>query len=110
MPDIIYGHMIGVGIVVAVSDTGNDAELFAVLLREFTAQALSRRGQHAVVVVVALAEVVDTLTHVSYYLQAQLLTLLALTVVFARQCYQTLGPSDEADAQRALVDDALDGT
>ena len=106
---VIDGHVVGVRIVVTIGHTGDDAKLLAVLLRELAAQALCRRCQHGVVMMILVAEVVDALAHVAHDLQSQLLRLLTLTVVLASQGHQTLGQTDEADAQRALVDDALDG-
>ena len=104
---VIDGHVVGVRIVVTVCDTGNDTELLTVFLRELTTQALCRRSQYGVIMVVTLAEVVDALAHVAHDLQSQLLCLLALTVMLARQGYQALCQSDEADAECSLVDDAL---
>ena len=106
---VVDGHVVGVGVVVLVGDAGQDAELLLVVLGEAAGQTLGRRSQHAVVVLIALAELVDAVSHVAYDLQAQLLALLALAVVLAGEGNQTLGQTDEADAQRALVDDGGDG-
>ena len=67
---VIDGHVVGVGIVVAVGDAFDDAKLLAVLLCELAGEALGGRGQYGVVVVVALTEVVDTVAHVGDNLQA----------------------------------------
>ena len=101
--------MVRIRIVIAVCHTGNDAKLLTVLLRKLAAQTLSRRGQYRVVVVIAVAEIVDTLTHITDYLQSQLLGFVALAVMLAYKSHQRLGQSDESDTQRSLVDDALDG-
>ena len=106
---VVDGHMVGVGIVVAVCDAGNAAELLAVLLGELAAETLGRRSQYRIVMVIALTELVDAVAHVCDNPQAQLLRLLALAVMLARQCHKTFGQSDESDAERALVDDRLHG-
>ena len=57
---------------------------------------------------VTLTEVIDAVAHVGHNLDAQLLGLVALAMMMANEGDQTLGKTDEADAQGALVDDALD--
>ena len=101
--------MVGIGIIVAVGDTWDATEFLAVLFGELSAEAFRWCGQHGIVMMVLLAEVVDALTHVSDNLQTQFLTFLTLTVVLAGKCHQTFRQSDEADAKGSLVDDTLDG-
>ena len=66
---IIHGHVVGVGIIVAIRDTRDDAELLTVFLRELSTQALGWCGQHGVVMVIALAELIHTVTHIGDDLQ-----------------------------------------
>ena len=106
---VIDGHMVGVCIVLAVGDAGNLAELLLVAAREASAEAFGWSCQDAVVVLITLAEIVDTVAHVSHNLQSELLRLSALAMVLAGECHQALGQSYEADAEGSLVDDALDG-
>ena len=106
---VVNGHVVRVGVIVAIGNTWNHAKLFAILLCEFSAQSLGWCGQHAVVMVESLAELIHALAHVSYYLKSQLLSLFALAVVLAYKRYQTLSQSDESDAQCTLIDNALDG-
>ena len=104
---VIDRHVVAVGVVDLVGHAGDFAEVFTVAAGKLSAKALGWRGEHTVVVLIALAEVVDALTHVTDDFQAQLLRLVALAVVMADKGYQTLGKANIADAQRALVDDAL---
>ena len=106
---VIHGYVVRVGVVVAVGDAGYDAELLAVLLGELAREALGRCGQHGVVVVVTLGELVHSVAHVGDNAQSQLLALLRLTVVLAREGNKAFCQSYEADAERTLVDDALHG-
>ena len=106
---VVNGHVVRVCVIVAIGNTWNHAKLLAILLCEFSAQSLGWCGQHAVVMVVALTELVHSLTHVSYYLQSQLLSLCALAVMLANKCHQALSQSDESNTQRTLIDNALDG-
>ena len=106
---VIHRYVVGVGVVVAVGDAGDATKLLAVFLGEFSAEAFCGCGEHGVVVVIPLTEVVHSLAHVSDNPQTQFLTLLAFAVVLACQGHQTFCQTDEADAQGALVDDTLDG-
>ena len=106
---VVYRHVVGVGIVVAVCNAWDDAKLLAVLLGKLAAQALGWGSQHGVVVVIFLAEFVGTVAHVGHNLQTQLLSFLALAVVLADERLEALCQSDESDAQCTVVDDALDG-
>ena len=80
---VVYRHVVGVGIVVAVCNARDNAKLLAVLLGKLAAQALGWGSQHGVVVVIFLAEFVGTVAHVGHDLQTQLLSFLALAVVLA---------------------------
>ena len=106
---IVYRHVVGVGIIVAVCNARDDAKLLSVLLSELTAQSLGWSSQDRVVVMILLAELVGTVAHVGNNLLSQLLCLLALAVVFADEGNQAFCQSDEADTQGSVVDDALDG-
>ena len=104
---IIYGHVVRVGIVIAIGYAGHDTKLLTVLLGKLSAQAFGWCGQYRVVVVVALAELVSTVAHVSNNLHTQRLCLFALAVMLANQGYQALSQSDKADTQCTLVNHAL---
>ena len=106
---VVNGHVVRVCVIVAIGNTRNHAKLLAVFLCELSAQSLGWCGQHAVVMMVALAEFVRALAHVSYYLQSQLLRFLTLAMMLTGECNQCLGQSDETDAQCSLIDNALDG-
>ena len=56
--------MVGVGVILAVGDTGQDAKLLAVALGELATQTLGRRSKDGVVVVILLRELVGTVAHV----------------------------------------------
>ena len=93
---IIDRHVVRIGVVVAIRHARNHAKLLAVLLCELTAQALGRCCQYGIVMMVALAEFIDALTHIAHNLQAQLLSLVALAMMLACKCHQTFGQSNEA--------------
>ena len=67
---IINGHMVRISIVIAVGDAGDDAELLAVTLGKLTTQAFGRCCKHGLVMMIALAEVVDALSHIAHNLQS----------------------------------------
>ena len=106
---VVDGHVVRVGIVLAVGDAWELAKFFLVAACEASAEAFGGCGEHAVVVLVLLAEVVDAVAHVGDDAQSEFLRLGALSMVFAGECYETFGQSDEANAEGALVDDAFDG-
>ena len=105
---VVHGHMVGVGVIVAVGNAGDDAELLTVLLRKLAAQALGWRSEHGVVMMILLTEVVDAIAHISDNLQAQFLTLGTLTMMLACKGHEAFGQSDKADTEGSLVDHALD--
>ena len=105
---VVNGHMVGVGIVVLVSNAGDDAELLLVELGKAAGKTLGRSGQNAVVMLVAVAELQHTVAHVGDYLQTQFLTLLALAVVLASEGDKALCQTNETDTQCTLVDDGGD--
>ena len=104
---VIDGHMVAVGVIDLVGHTGNLAEVLAVAAGEFAAETLGGRGKDTIVVLVALAELVNAVAHIGNDLDTQLLCLVTLTVVMSREGNQTLSKANEANAQRTLVDDAL---
>ncbi len=106
---VVHGHVVAVGVINLVGNTRNLAKLLAVVAGKLAAEALGRCGQHAVVVLILLAVLVHLVAHVTHDFQAQALALVALAMVLAGEGNQALGQADEADAQRALVDDAFDG-
>ena len=106
---VVHGHMVRVGVVVAVGDAWQRAKLLAVFLGELSRQSFGRCGEDAVIVLVLLAEVLGAVAHVGHDFDAQLLRLFRLSVVLSHECHETFRQSDEADAQGALVDDALYG-
>lgn len=101
--------MVGVGVILAVGDTGQDAKLLAVTLGELATQTLGRRSEDGVVVVILLRELVGTVAHVGHDPQSQLLCLLALAMMMTGEGHKTFGQSDKADTKRALVDNPLNG-
>ena len=106
---VVHGHVVGVGIVVLVSNAGNDAELLLVILGEAARKTLGRSGQNAVVMLVAVAELQHTVAHVGNDLQAQFLTLLALAMVLAGEGNEALCQTDETNTQCTLVDNGSYG-
>ena len=58
--------MVGVGVILAVGDTRQDAKLLAVALGELATQTLGRRSKDGVVVVILLRELVGTVAHVGH--------------------------------------------
>ena len=106
---IVDRHMIGVRVIIAIRYTRNDTKLLAVLLRELASKTLCRCGEYGVVVVILIAELVHTVAHIGDNLQSQLLCLLALAMVLTNESHKALCQSNEADTQRTLIDDALDG-
>ena len=100
--------MVAIGIIDLVGHSGNLAEVLAVATGKLAGQTLGGCCQDAVVVLIALAELVDAVTHVGNNLDTQLLRLVALAMMMPREGNQTLGQADETDAERSLVDDALD--
>ena len=106
---IIYRHMVGIGVVFLVRDAGDDSEFLPVGFGEPACEAFRRSGEHTEVVLEFFGIFVDLVSHVGDYPQAELLRLLGFPVMFADKGYESLGKSDEADSERALVDDGLDG-
>ena len=106
---VVYRHVVGVGIIVAVCHSLYNAKVLAVAFCKPATQSLGRSCQHAIVVMVLLCKAVAPVAHICYNPQSQLLRLLALPMVNAYKCLQTLGKSDEAYAESTLVDDALYG-
>ena len=104
---VIDRHVVAVGIIDFVGHSGDFAEVLAVTTGELARETLGRRCQHTVVVLVALAELVDTVAHIGDNLDTQLLCLVALAVMMAHEGNQALGKADKADAQGALVDDTF---
>ena len=104
---IIYGHVVRVGIVIAIGYAWHHTKLLAVLLGELSTQALGRCSQYRVVMMVTLAEFVRTVAHIGHNLHTQLLSLFALAMVLANQGYQAFCQSDKADTQCSLVNHAL---
>lgn len=101
--------MVGVGVILAVGDTRQDAKLLAVTLGELATQTLGRRSKDGVVVVILLRELVGTVAHVGHDPQSQLLCLLALAMMMPGEGHKTFGQSDKADTKRALIDNPLNG-
>ena len=99
--------MVGVGVVITIGNSWDHTKLLTVFLRKLTTQALSRRSQYRVVMMILLAEVVDTLTHITHDLQTKRLTLFALTMMLTRKRYQALCQSNETDTQCTLIDHTL---
>ena len=106
---VIYRHMVGVGVIVAIRDTRNDTELLTILLRELTAEALGRCSQHRIVMMITITELVHSITHVSDDLQTQFLTLGTLAMVFSCKSHQTFSQTYETYTQRTLINDTLNG-
>ena len=100
--------MVRVRVVVTIRHALDQAKYFAVALGEFAAQALCRRGQDRIVVLITLAKFVGTVAHIGHYAKSQLLGFFALAVVLADERLEAFRQSDKADAERALVDDAFD--
>ena len=94
-----------VGVVFAVCDARQSTELFSVELRKSSGQTLCGSGKHAIVMLILFAELTHTITHISNDSQAQLLSLLALAVMFSDKSHQTFCQPDEANTEGTLVDD-----
>ena len=67
---IVNWYVVTIGIVVTIGNSRNNAKLLAVLFGKLTAQAFCWRSQDGVVVVVLIAELVSSVTHISNNLQA----------------------------------------
>ena len=104
---IIYRHMVGVGVVFLVCDSRYDAEFLPVGFGEPACEAFCRSGEHAEVVLEFFGIFVDLVSHVGDYPEAELLSFLGFPVMFADKGYESLGKSDEADSESALVDDGF---
>ena len=89
--------MVRVSVVVTVGDALQHSELLAVALGEAAGQSLGGRGQYRIVMMIALAELIDAVAHIRYDLQSQFLCLFRLSVVLADEGNQAFGQSDEAD-------------
>ena len=61
---IIYRHVVRVRVILAVGNAGERAEALAVPTGEFARQALGRRGQDAIVMLVLLGELVHPVAHI----------------------------------------------
>ena len=72
---VIYRHMVRVCIVILVCHAGDDAELLLVTACETACKALCRGCEHAVVVLVCLAELVDLAAHEGHDAESELLSL-----------------------------------
>ena len=88
---VINGNVVTVGVINLVGNSGDLTEVLAVAAGELAAEPLGRRGKHAIVVTVALAELVNAVTHIGYNLDAQLLSLVTLAMMMTHEGYQTLG-------------------
>ena len=106
---VVDRNVVGVGVVLAIGDAGQDAELLTVGTGELAGKAFGRCGQDTVVVLVFLRKFVGAVAHVGDDLQTKFLRFGRLAVVLACQCHQAFGQADETDAQRARVDDGGDG-
>ena len=106
---VIYRNMAGFGVVVLVSDSWNYAESLAVFLVNLPASPSGGGCQHGIVVPVCPGELVGAVADVTHYLESEGLRLLAFSMVFPGEGYETLGRTDEADSESPLVDHFLDG-
>ena len=106
---VVDGHVVGVGVVFFVGDSGYDAELFAVAFGEFAGESFGWCGEYGVVVLVFFAEFEYLVAHVGDDAQSELLCFGAFAVVVSGEGYEAFGQSDESDAECALVDDGCDG-
>ena len=106
---VVHGHVVRVGVVIAVCDTRQYAVLLAVEFGESAAQALGGSSQNAVVMLILLAELVGTVAHIGDDTQTQLLCLVALAMMLSYQGNQTLGQSDESDTQCSVIDNGSYG-
>ena len=102
---VVYGHVVGVGVVVTVRNARQRAELLTVDAGELARQPFGRSGKHAVVVLVLLRELVGTVAHIGHDFQSQLLGFARFAVMFSEQCHETFCQPDETDSQCSLVDD-----
>ena len=104
----VYRHMVGVCIVILVCDARDDAELLLVATCEAACKALSRSSEHAVVVLVSLAELVDLASHEGNDAESEFLCLCRFSVVLADEGDECLCESDESDTECSVVDYSLD--
>ena len=106
---VVHWHMVAVGVVNLVGDSWNFAKVLTVAACELAGKSLGWCGEHAVVVLVFQAELVDAFTHVAYNLQAKFLALLALAMMLPCECDEALGKTNEPNAKRTLVYHAFYG-
>ena len=106
---VVYRHVVGIGVIVTVSNALYNAKVLAVTLGKPATQSLGRCCQHAIVMMILFSKVIATVAHICHYPQSQLLRLFALAMVNADKSLQTLGEPDEAYAEGTLIDDALYG-
>ena len=104
---VVHRHMVGVRVVDFVGDAGQYAECLAVFCGEFTGEAFGGSGQDGEVVFVFLGEFVGAGAHVAHDAQSERLGFVAFAVVLADERHKALCQTDEAYAQRAVVDYAL---
>ena len=63
---VIYRHMVGVCVIILVSDSGDDTESLSVSLRELARQSLSRSGKNGIIMIIHLAIVVGAASHMAH--------------------------------------------
>ena len=105
----IYRHMVRVGIIVLVSYSRDDSELLSVATGETSGKTFCRGSEHAVVMLVCLAELVDLAAHEGHDAEAELLSLGRLSVMLSDKGDEGFCQSDETDTESTMVDHSLDG-
>ena len=67
---VIYRDMVGVGIIIAIGNSGQHTELLAVFCRKLTGKSFRRSSQYTVVMLILFGELIGTVTHISNNLQS----------------------------------------
>ena len=99
--------MSAIGIIFAVGDTRDDTKLLRVTLSELSGQPLGWSRKNRIVVVIFLGVLISPVAHVGDDAESQALRFLTLPMMFTRQGFETFGKSDKPNAERPLIDNAL---
>ena len=100
----VYRHVEGVGVVVAVGNTLDNAEALLVDADEAAGQTLSRGSEAGEVELHLVALLIELLSHKADDLQTEPLSFLGFAVMLADQGDKSLGKTDEADGERAVLE------
>ena len=106
---VVYRNVVGVCVIDLISNSGDDAEGFAVFGGELAGQAFGRGGEYREVVLILFAVLIGAASHMRYDTQTQFLRFLIFAVMVSGECDKTFGQTDESDAEGSVVDNGFDG-